>query len=432
MRTAQASAPEVAAPRRSAPSPRRPWRTGLAAAAFLAISAVVAARTIANLNIPGQPTVERFGLQDFRDNFYYPSVALLDGRNPYDYADYHAHYPIDRPLPAYSPVSLLLHAPLALLPFGPAQAVYFLLNLGLLVVLAILAVRDVGLPAEPWRVLLVAALLVLSRPGHMTLYIGQCSALMAVACTTALMQGSRRPWVAALGLAAACAKPSYGGPLGVLMLCRGDLRAFFGGAVLAAVLGLAGGLGPLAAAGGLGPLVASVRGSMQVVATDVTFNEPTSLIRLDPVSLVGRIVGRPPGTLINVVVALLILGGAGFLMRRLRTRGEPEPRTLSNSLGCLAILLATYHQPYDALILALPVTAVFLMPGPRGGMRALLAFLLLVPGLNYLATFTVLERFEINRFMWLLISESNGMALALALILGMRLAWVRAERGFSP
>jgi hypothetical protein len=65
-------------------------------------------------------------------------------------------------------------------------------------------------------------------------------------------------------------------------------------------------------------------------------------------------------------------------------------------------------------------------------MRALLAFLLVVPGLNYLATFTVLERFEINRFMWLLISESNGMALALALILAMRLAWARAERGFSP
>lgn len=407
------------------------WRTLLAAAAFVAISIIVGARTISNLNIPGQPTVELFGLQDFRDNFYYPSVALLQGRNPYDYADYHAHYPIDRPLPAYSPISLLLHVPVALLPFGPAMVAYFLLTLGLLVVLAILAVRGSGLPAEPWRVLLVAALLVLSRPGHMTLFIGQCSAIMAVACTAALVQGRKRPWLAAIGVAAACAKPSYGGPLGVLMLCRGDFRAFFLGSALAAAAGLVSGFGPIRAAGGILPWIESVRGSMQEVANDSTFNEPTSLIRLDPVSILGRLIGRPPGTLVNVVLAIAILGGTGWLMRRLQARGEPEPRIVSNSLACLAILLATYHQPYDALILALPVTALLLMPGKVGALRVVLALLLLVPGLNYLATFTVLERFEVNHALWLLISESNGVALALALILGMRLAWSRADRGFS-
>jgi hypothetical protein len=406
-------------------------RTVLAAAAFAAISALVAVRTVANLNIPGRPTVERFGLQDFRDNFYYPSVALLEGRNPYDYADYRAHYPIDRPLPPYSPVSLLLHAPLALLSYQPAMAADFILNLGLLLLLALLAVRGAGLPTEAWRVLLVAAALVLSRPGHMTLYIGQCSALMAVASTAALLEGRRRPWLAAIGLAAACAKPSYGGPLGILMLARGDGRAFLLGSGLAAVLGVLGGLGPMSAAGGLRPLFASVRDSMRVVATDDTFREPTSLIRLDPVSLVGRVLGRPPGTLVNVLVAIAILGGAALLMRRLAQRGEPEPRAFSNSLGCLAVLLATYHQPYDALILALPATALLLFPAPFTARRAILAFLLLVPGLNYVATFTLLERFDIPRFLWLFISESNGVALALALILGMRMAWERAQRGFS-
>jgi hypothetical protein len=174
-----------------------------------------------------------------------------------------------------------------------------------------------------------------------------------------------------------------------------------------------------------------VHGSMRVVATDSTFNEPTSLIRLDPVSLVGRILGRPPGTLVNVVLAVVILGAAALLMRRLAARGEPEPRPISNSLGCLAILLGTYHQPYDALILALPVTALLLMPGPFTARRAVLALLMLVPAANYLATFTLLERFAVPRFAWLVISESNGVALALALILGMGLAWERARRGFS-
>src|SRR6185295_6587426 len=122
---------------RAAPLGQRPGsvsprlRTILAAIAFAAISALVAARTVANLNIPGQPTVERFGLQDFRDNFYYPSVALLDGRNPWNYDDYHAHYPVDRPLPPYSPISLLLNVPLAFLPYGAAMAADFLVNLAL-------------------------------------------------------------------------------------------------------------------------------------------------------------------------------------------------------------------------------------------------------------------------------------------------------------
>jgi hypothetical protein len=406
-------------------------RTVLAAAAFAAISLIVGARTLANLNIPGRPTAPRFGLQDFRDNFYYPSVALLDGRNPYDYADYHDHYPVDRPLPPYSPISLLLHAPLALLPYEAAMAADFFVNLGLLLLLALLAVRGSGLPAEAWRVLLVATALVLSRPGHMTLYIGQCSALMAVASTTALLEGRRRPWLAAVGLAAACAKPSYGGPLGILMLARGDVRAFLLGSGLAAVLGVVSGFGPMRAAGGLRPLLASVLDSMRVVATDETFKEPTSLIRLDPVSLVGRVLGRPPGTLVNVVLAIVILGGTALLMRRLAQRGEPEPRSFSNSLGCLAILLATYHQPYDAVLLALPVTALLLLPGPFTTRRMILAALLLVPWVNYVATFTLLERFDVPRFLWLLISESNGVALALALILGMRMAWERAQRGFS-
>ena len=407
------------------------WRTVLAAAGFAAISSIVAARTIANLNVPGQPTAQMFGLQDFRDNFYYPSVALLDGRNPYDYADYHATYPIDRPFPAYSPISLLLHLPLGMLPYGLAETGDFLLNLALMIALAWLALRGSGQEIKTWKVLTVSALLVLSRPGHMTLYIGQCSAMMAVASTVALLYGKRRPLVGALGLAAACAKPSYGGPLGVLMLLRGDGRAFFVGSALAAVLGILGGLGPILRAGGIGPWIQTVRGSMQVVATDGTFNEPTSLIRLDPVSLIGRLIGHPPGTLVYVALAILILGAAGLLMRRLAARGEPEPRAISNSLGCLAILLATYHQPYDALILALPASVVLLTPGRVEGRRLALLLLLLVPGLNYVATHTLLERLEVSRFAWLVISESNGLALALALVLGMWMAWGRAKRGFS-
>jgi hypothetical protein len=216
------------------------------------------------------------------------------------------------------------------------------------------------------------------------------------------------------------------------MLLRGDGRALLLGSAFAAGLGVIGGLGPLLKAGGIGPLIESVRGSMAVVATDDTFNEPTSFIRLDPVSLVGRAVGQRPGALVHIAFAIAILGGAGLLMRRLAERGEPEPRPISNSLGCLAILLSTYHQPYDALILALPLSVVLLLPGKIEGPRLALVLLLLVPGLNYAATHTLLDLVEVSRFGWFVISEVNAAALALALVLGMWMAWSRAKRGFSP
>jgi hypothetical protein len=411
---------------------------GRALAGFLLAGALVCGRTAMQMNVPGQPLVERYGLQDFRDNFYYPAVAARDGRNPYDYADYRAHYPIDRPLPAYTPITFIVHRPLAWLPYRVAEAADLLMNLVLIALLAGLALRgtggaDAGAGAgtDAAAVLLFAAFLVLSRPGQMTLFLGQTSALMAFGTTLALVGGRRRPVLAACGLALTCLKPSYGGPLGALMLARGDWPALLLGGVLAAVTALAGSLGPLHAAGSFAALLDSARGSMTVVSTDASFNEATSLIRMDPLAILGRLLGRPMGFFANLAVAvpiLLIAGAAVVLLER--RRGEAG-RPLSSAVICLAILLATYHQPYDGLCLALPLAAAATLTGLPARRRLILLALLLVPCANFVATHTLMERLPLAPPLWLLVSSLNGLALVAALLMTLQEAW-RFSRSARP
>jgi hypothetical protein len=419
----------------------------LATLAFLALAAVAAARLRGDLVDPLRPKLERYGLQDFRDNFYYPSVAWLQGRNPYDVDDYRAHYPVDRPLPAYSPISLLVHLPLALLPFGVAQAADFAGNLLLLLVLAGVALEAAGLSLTAGRIFGLAALMMLSRAGQQTLYIGQCSVYVALGAAVALVEARRRPWLAAAGLALACLKPSYGLPLGLLMLCRRDVAAFARGALLAAIAGAAGASVPVAAAGGIGPFIASVRHGMSVIVTDPSFHETTSLIRVDTGALVGRFLGRPPGVAVEILLGVLLLGSAGAILWTREARAasgaapagtgraaHDGPRPAGDGLACLALLLALYHQSYDTLLLVLPIAA--LLWGARGvpwpwsagrGRWGLLA-LLLVPWLNVLATHALLNRLEPMRALWLPLATCNGAALLLAYLIW---AW-RMSRAAPP
>jgi hypothetical protein len=386
------------------------------------MTAVVGTRTIRNLNIPGRPHEELYGDQDFRDNFYYPAVALLEGRNPYDARDYTTRYPVDRPLPAYSPISLAVHLPFALLPFQAAEAAYFLASVVLLLAIARLALDGAGAPVTAARVFGIGALLVLSRPGHQTLFLGQCTVLVVLGVALALVLARRRPWLAGAGLALACLKPSYGLPLGLLMLFRRDTRAFLRGAGLAVIAGAAAAAVPVMAAGGPGAFLQSVRGSMAIIATDASFNEPSSLIRIDIAGLLGRFIGRPPG-IAGAVLGALVLIGAGLLLRTLATREGDGPRPLSDGLACLALLLSVYHQSYDALLLALPAVALALAdeptawpPGTARRRRFTLA-LLLVPGINYLATHTLIGRIGPAHLLWLLIATANGAAILMAFVL---------------
>jgi len=413
-------------------------RTVLAILALGAMTLVIGLRIVHNLDVAGQPLQQRYGLQDFRDVFYYPSRAFLDGRNPYDFPSYRGAYPIARPLAPYTPISFLVHAPFALLPYRVAQAAWFLVSLGLVLLIAALAVRLAGRRVTPAALAVIGALLLMTRPVHQNLYIGQCALLVAAGCALALLEARRRPWLSAAGFAVAGIKPSFALPLAIMMVMRGDARAALTGAALAGGAAVLAGIPPAMAAGGPGALFDSVQASMAALRTDPSFAEVSSIIRIDLGGSIGRFRDAPPGAAAGALVTLVVLGLAGWACLRLRDRERDPDRTLSLGLACFAILLCVYHQSYDAVLLALPAAALLapvpapgaLAGAPPGGAadaagrrRRLLLTLLAVPAANYLATHTLMRQIDPPRPVWLLITSANGAAIALAFALWLAMSF---------
>src|SRR5262249_26430170 len=69
-------------------------RTLAAAGALLVVLGILVHRAVPRINVPGKIDPARWVLQDFRDAVYYPVVAFLDGRNPYDQTAQAEAYPV--------------------------------------------------------------------------------------------------------------------------------------------------------------------------------------------------------------------------------------------------------------------------------------------------------------------------------------------------
>jgi len=381
---------------------------------FLLVGGLIALRTGWNLNVPGHPELPGYGLHDFRDVFYYPAVAVLDGHNPYDPTVFRSTYPVARPLAPYAPTMLLLHLPLGLLPYQVAEWTHFTVNLTMVLVLAYLSLEACGLPTATAGVFGLGALILLGRPAHMTLYIGQCAAYLVAATYLALLLGERRPVLAGLALAVACAKPTFGIPLCAVMLARGDRAALVWGLGIAAVAGavMVAVLAP--AAGGLGPLVVSIRGSYARLMQDPSANAVSSIIRLDPVALIGRLLGGPVAE--SAATLAFIAAGTMAAWRITRTGGT-DARLRSACVACVMILACMYHQSYDGLLLTLPLVALASGRLPGAPMtRALALVAMLVPLANYLATDTVVEALGMSGTARTFVGSVNGAALLLAFV----------------
>jgi hypothetical protein len=132
---------------------------------------------------------------DFERAVYYPARAFLEGLDPYEQHAYLARYPIDAPFPPFLPASLLLHLPFGLLSPGLAGALYFLVTLALVFASARLALAFTERRAAASDVIVVAALVLLSRPGRLVLRLGQLSFEPVVGTYLALYFAKRAPWL---------------------------------------------------------------------------------------------------------------------------------------------------------------------------------------------------------------------------------------------
>jgi glycosyl transferase family 87 len=400
------------------------WRRTGAILVLLAFACGVAgacARTFWDVRLADEDRVH-YGMTDFRDAVYYPLIAVRDGNNPYDVPSYRARYPIAIRFPLYAPITLVLHAPLAVLSPRQAEYVYFTVNVVLLLVLAWLSLRLAGMTTSTTRIWAVAAVIVLSQPGQMALFLGQSTLWMVISTYIALSCARSRPWLAAAGLAIACAKPTFGLPAAVLMAWRGEWRVVCAGLVTAAIISLAvvGGL-LIPNAGGTWAFIESVRHNFLVWGNYPLINVTQSYFRIDMFVILGRLVGRPLSAVEDLGVAAVVFTLGGWLVRRLAQRDRSGSARLSSSLICLLILAGSYHQVYDTLLLTLPVLTVAsdsrLLRAADHRARRLLLGLLLVPAANYLVNVASIERLRLQATARLVVTSADACALVTSLIL---------------
>lgn len=405
-------------------APRRRLATALAAGAFVAVAVTLAGRAVWLRAVPGAPHQGGWALQDFRDAVYWPIRALAAGDNPYDMPAYFGRYPVGQEFPLYAPHHLLLHAPFAALPYDAAEVVYFLLTLALTLVLARVSLIVHGRTTSVAAVCALAALLLASRPGHMNLLLGQVTLPLVLGATAALYGTRARPWLAAGGLALTLTKPTFGVPLALLLYCRGERRVVgmalaLAGAVCLPVLALL-----VAHAGGVGAFVESVVANQSASSATTVVGRTTGWARIDAWPLLVRLLpSLPVGAQAPLGIAVLLL--AAFAVRRhaLLAPGRPGETTL---LIAVATLACVYHQPYDLLLLAPPLVglALALRDGRvTGRAPRVLCAVLLLPFVNYVASWTVLSRLPADAWQWHAIAVINPALLFAALLIGVAQVW---------
>jgi hypothetical protein len=251
---------------------------------------------------------------------------------------------------------------------------------------------------------------------------GQMVLQVVLGTVVALHYARRRPWLAGLGLAVATLKPSFGGPLALLMLARRDYRAVAAGFVLGA-LGAALGAGVIVArTGEASGLLTAALVNDAAFETDPVANPLTSPLRIDAaVTLAKSLNWSPAATVKTAITTLSMLLAMLVLLRCPKPDAEAGADDCSAVLICVTVLTALYHILYDALLLSLPVVALAVgRPAVwRAGsawVRWGLWIILMVTAFNLLGTNTALRWFEAQHGLtaWRLATMSHSLLLLLA------------------
>ena len=371
---------------------------------------------------PHDPHVPRYAMGDFRDAVYYATVAFFAGDNPYDQTTYVPKYPVGERCSLYSPLSFVLHAPLALLSFVPAACLYYLLSLALAIGLGVLCLRFAGVEPTAARVAGLGAFLVASRPGLMNLFNGQVTLEAVLFTYVALWWAGERPVLAAAALAAATFKPSYGVPLAALMFLRGDRRTVALAVLLGTLVTVPAAARLAYAVGGVGPLAQSLHADYESRSTIQVKRAENAPYRIDVVALGARLMGRSPSTAETLVLSLAAFGVAlaGLLALRrsdavVAGAADRDRRLHETSLAALAVVGGLYHQAYDGLVLTLPLVVLWWRPDAAPWRdhpvwRRIALGLVLIPFANYFSADAVVTRLGLGELGQLAASSVSATA----------------------
>ncbi|HMC11354.1 MAG TPA: glycosyltransferase family 87 protein, partial [Pirellulaceae bacterium] len=255
---------------------------------------------------------------------------------------------------------------------------------------------------------------------------------LALATLGAWWLADRRPWASAACLAVACIKPTFGGPLLVLMLLRGNYRAAFVGLALAVVANLA------VLALFLPHELTNPR-PLELLAANQAATESDSAVdplqsasRVDLPFVVERLWGQHLPGFVRFGLSLILLAVAGWSLRCRASDKAPSDgnrELLSAAFACLTIAICIYHNIYDALLVAVPGVAAWRVladakePTSRWWGTSLM-ICLVVPALSYFSSkqfLTLLAEFlpqlagiSSHAALWTLLCTLNGISLTIA------------------
>ncbi len=308
---------------------RRAWLNMAMVAGFLLAVGAMSWRLERHWPCAGRPDAEHWALASFRDVVYYPLRAVDDGVNPYDTtrgdpARYLERYDALDTLPLYSPLMLVLYAPLAAWPLDASLVAMSVVNLALFACLAVLAIRVAGRRPTFAAVVALATLLLISQPGRGVFFSGQFALPLALAAIAAVDLGDRRPWLGGAMVALAVCKPSYGGPLGLLLTARRDWRSGLGGLAAGAGVAVLGMTAIFARAGVTSPSAAFavVAANQSNFAHNPTVVAHTNRGRIDLAAVIEYLINQPLPAWTGAAVAIAVLGLTAAILWRAGFKSE--------------------------------------------------------------------------------------------------------------
>lgn len=363
-------------------------------------------------------------MNDFCDAIYYPVIAFLDGKNPYDAVVFTGSYPVSDVFPPYLPMTLLLHLPLGFLSFRTAAIIYFLTTLVLTIVFSWLCLRMLYKNPSLGLVFFVASLILLSRPGQKNLSLGQCTITVAIGLTLAMLY-VQKPIKGGLGLALACYKPTFGIPLVILLLAQGHIKSVLVGTSIAFLLSFIATLFIFHNTDGVHAFIEPLLNAHTWSERKWSSNPITSPVRIDLKGVVGRMLQINPGIFSEVLFFICIVGIASWILWKRRTithKGNLE--FLDIAIYVLVPLTCLFHQEYDLVVLTLPLVVLggllFKLDRTKSFFTEGFLFILLsVPLMNYLQSATIQNHLGIIRgsLSWRLVASINGIFILLALLI---------------
>jgi hypothetical protein len=368
--------------------------------------------------------------------FYSASRAWLGGSNPYDSANLDSIFrqsggAVTPALSLNPPLTFVLLAPLAVLPWGLAEASWTILNVALVVLALWLAMSLAGLKVGEARGLLFLVFAVALAPFHTSISQGQLTIPVTVLILGALWgQVHRRPLVSASCVALAITlKPQMAVLFLALLVFRGQWKTVGYAVGALSVIALVA-LGRMAVAGvdWLPTLTDNLAVFTQGGTGDPT--GPTAYLMINLQVLLHLVIPNQSSTVLDLSTFAFVAAIGGTFLFVLRRRYDPETQLFLFAACAVLNLLVDYNRIYGATLLILPLAWAF-SPGrprrclPEAVIVAIGTMVFLVPGAAALGTVSLPARLQsfTNSTLWQYLLLHETVALVVILLALIVAAW---------